>query len=204
MGKSAVDQGSPDVRRVFGPTTGVVTGWLGLAIVAAVVVLTLVEDRSVVGVRIVLGGLLCGLVLWCYLLRPRVVLAAEALELRNAFSTRVIPWLLVGAVVVRTVTRVYVGEKAYVGMAVGHTARSMMRAARKERKTLVAEPHVSTRAVDQPLPSLIEDAIRERARRAYDMAGPDADRGEVSRRWAVPELAGLVALAVALAVSFAF
>lgn len=194
----------PGARRSFGPTTGVVTGWLGLAVVAAVAVLTLAGDRSVVGARIVLGALLCGLVLWCYLLRPRIVLEQDRLELRNAFSTVAIPWLRVGDVLVRTVTRVYVGEKAYVGTAVGHSARSMMRAARKERKTLVTEPQVSNRAVDQPLPSLIEEAIRERACRAQQLAVPDAARGEVTRTWAVGELAALVLLVVGLAVSFAF
>jgi hypothetical protein len=190
-------------RRVFGPTTGLVTGWLGLAIAAAVVVFTLVEDRTAVGVRVVLGALVCALVLWCYLLRPRVILEADRLELRNAFSTWTIPWTRVGDVLVRTVTRIYVGERAYVGVAVGHSARSMMRAARKERRTLVAEPHVSTRAVDQPLPSLIEEAIRDRARTAQEAAGPEADRGEVTRRWAVPELVALVVLVVAFAAAFA-
>jgi len=204
MSKSKTDPGSRDGRRVFGPTTGLVTGWLGLAIVAAVVVFTLVEDRGAVGVRVVLGALVCGLVLWCYLLRPRVILEVGALELRNAFSTWVIPWTRVGDVLVRTVTRIYVGEKVYVGMAVGHTARSMMRTARKERKTLVAAPHVSTRAVDQPLPSLIEDAIRDRARTAQDLAEPAADRGEVTRRWAVPELVVLGVLVIAFVVAFAF
>lgn len=204
MTNAGDDPGSSRARRVFGPTTGLVTGWLGLAIVAAVVALTLVEDRSVVGVRIVLGALICGLVLWCYLLRPRVILEADELQLRNAFSTRVIPWSRVGEVLVRTVTRIYVGEKVYVGMAVGHTARSMMRAARKERKTLVAEPHVSNRAVDQPLPTLIEDAIRDRARQAQELAGLEADRGRITRRWAVPELVALAVLLIVFAVSFAF
>lgn len=194
----------PGARRSFGPTTGLVTGWAGLLIVAAVVVLTLLEDRSPAGIRVVLGALVCGLVLWCYLLRPRVVLDHDRLELRNAFSTTVIPWLRVGEVLVRTVTRVYVGEKVYVGTAVGHSARSMMRAARKERKTLVAEPYESTRVVDQPLPSLIEEAIRERADRAHEMAGPEAQRGRVYRRWAVPELVALGVLLAAFAVSFAF
>ena len=199
MTKSTTDS----ARRVFGPTTGLVTGWLGLAIAAAVVVFTLVEDRTAVGVRVVLGALVCALVLWCYLLRPRVILEADRLELRNAFSTWTIPWTRVGDVLVRTVTRIYVGERAYVGVAVGHSARSMMRAARKERRTLVAEPHVSTRAVDQPLPSLIEEAIRDRARTAQEAAGPEADRGEVTRRWAVPELVALVVLVVAFAAAFA-
>ncbi|HET8559436.1 MAG TPA: hypothetical protein VFL69_02865 [Marmoricola sp.] len=193
----------PGARRTFGPTTGLVTGWLGLLIVAAVVVLTLLEDRSLTGVRIVLGALVCGVVLWCYLLRPRVVLDQDRLELRNAFSTTVIPWLRVGEVLVRTVTRVYVGEKVYVGTAVGHSARSLMRMARKERKTLLAEPAESNRAVDQPLPALIEEAIRERADRAHELAAPDARRGQVERRWAVPELAALGVLLVAFAASFA-
>jgi hypothetical protein len=192
----------PGVRRAFGPTTGVVTGWLGLVIVAAVVVVTLVQDRSVVGLRIVLGALLCGIVLWCYLLRPRLVLEHDRLELRNAFSTTTIPWLRVGEVLVRTVTRVYVGEKAYVGVAVGHSARSMMKAARKQRRALTGEPRVSRHAVDQPLPTLIEDAIRDRARRAHEMATDDADRGDVTRRWALPELVATVVLALAFAASF--
>jgi hypothetical protein len=197
--KSTIDS----ARRVFGPTTGLVTGWLGLAIAAAVVVFTLVEDRTAVGARVVLGALVGALVLWCYLLRPRVILEADRLELRNAFSTWAIPWTRVGDVLVRTVTRIYVGERAYVGVAVGHSARSMMRAARKERKTLVAEPHVSTRAVDQPLPSLIEEAIRDRARTAQEAAGPDVARGEITRTWAVPELVALLVLVVAFAAAFA-
>ena len=199
MTKSTTDS----ARRVFGPTTGLVTGWLGLSIAAAVIVFTLVEDRTAVGARVVLGSLVCALVLWCYLLRPRVILEADRLELRNAFSTWAIPWTRVGDVLVRTVTRIYVGERAYVGVAVGHSARSMMRAARKERQTLVTEPHVSTRAVDQPLPSLIEEAIRDRARTAQEAAGPDVARGEITRRWAVPELVALVVLVVAFAAAFA-
>ncbi|HEU4567579.1 MAG TPA: hypothetical protein VFR99_06040 [Marmoricola sp.] len=203
MSKPKADLGAPGVRRVFGPTTGLVTGWLGVAIVVVVVVLVLAQEHSLLGARVVLGALACGLVLWCYLLRPRVVLEADRLELRNAFSTLLVPWLLVGDVLVRTVTRVYVGDKVYVGTAVGHTARSMMRTARKQRRTLVAEPHESTHAVDQPLPTLIEEAIRERARSSQRAAPAEAGRGEVTREWAVPELAVLVALLVGFAVTFA-
>lgn len=107
----------------FGPTSGLFTGWFSgaLFLVAGVIV----GLNGSVGWGALL--LAVALVLWCFLARPRIVLDAGALELRNAFSSWVVPLAAIDDVSVRHATVVTVDGSTYVGDAVGLNALEVLR-----------------------------------------------------------------------------
>lgn len=110
----------------FGPTSGLFTGWFSGAL--------FVVGGVIVGLSGSIGWgallLALALVLWCFLARPRIVLEAGSLELRNAFSSWVVPLAAIDDVSVRHTTVVTVDGSTYVGDAVGRSALEVLRGGR--------------------------------------------------------------------------
>jgi hypothetical protein len=197
---------------VLGPTSGLVTGWIGEAFVLVLVISTLVDHRDLDGLRVALGALLGGALVWSFLLRSRVVLRSGDLLLRNAYVDTAVPYTLIDRFVVRSVTHVGVGSKRYVASSVGRSSRSMMRRGRGAGATAgtgggplvnpATEP-VPTRARDTlDVADFLEEQVADRRRRARDWPGaPEGAGGEVRRMVAWPEVAVSAALAVAFVVS---
>src|SRR6478736_4376931 len=88
----------------FPPTSGVWSGWFGLVFVA-------------------------GVLIYAFMLRPRIQVRGGAVRLVNPFHVIEIPLPLVRSVLVRSATYVFVGEhrKRYVGVAVGRDPRDLTR-----------------------------------------------------------------------------
>ena len=177
----------------FGPVPGGVSGWIGLAVVAVVLVTLpfggLTHGEVVTGIALVLIGLL----IWTLMLRPRVVLQDDAVELRNFVRSRFIPYGLVDDVWVKTVTLVEAGGRRYVGAGVGRKVKQIVRATVPKR---VPDPEPAPgRLTNDTLPDYMCQRIRERA-----VAAPKGE-GVVRTSWALPEIAGFVVLVVALVVS---
>ncbi len=114
-------------QQTYGPNSGTVAGWVGVVLAAVVVTLVAINERSEDGLRTGLAVALVGVVVWCYLLRPRIKVRPPILLLRNAFADWEIPLASVEEVTVRTVTGVYTAERRYDGIAVGRTVRSILR-----------------------------------------------------------------------------
>jgi hypothetical protein len=195
------DRDLPGADRRFGPTSGLFPGVLGLALVAVVVVLTLVANRSVGGVRVALAALAVGVLIYAYLVRPRVVLGPRTVLLRNAFIDYVIPYAAIQDVSVRTVTRVYVGERTYAGIGVGHPARKLLREQGQRRPD---SPPAQTSLRGQVLHDAIPDFVAAQVLEKATLSTEGGEAGPVRRKLAVPELVALGVLVVAFLVSLLF
>ncbi len=171
-------------QQSYGPSSGTIVGWIGVVLAAVVVAVLLANERSAGGLRSALAVALVGVVVWCYLLRPRIIVRPATLVLRNAFSDWEIPLASVQEVAVRTVTGVYTADRRYDGIAVGRTVRAILR----------SRSHGSTdETADLVTAQIMRATARARER------GEEA--GTPVRRPAYPELVLLVSLAAALLVS---
>lgn len=178
----------------LGPTSGTVSGWFGIVLGLAVLLIAVTDSTFGETVPLVLGALLLITLVWTLLLRPRVVLRREAMLLRNGFLDVEVPYGLIDRVVVRSATHVFVGGKRYIGTAVGRSTLRMVRDERRSAQGLRDIVPPDAVASGDNLPDFLENRVAERLR--------DAPRGEgtVRRHVAWPELAIALALGVALVV----
>lgn len=193
--------GPPTVRAAYGPTTGVAVGIAGLVGVVIVVVLVLIDDPGVGGLRVILGALAVGVLVWSYLLRPRILVGERTLTLRNAFDDRDIDYAAINDVAIGTATRVRVGERTYVGLAVGHPVRKLLREGVRGETVRQTNTALSGKLTGDATPEYMQDRILERMTLARQES-QDREPAPVVRRWAVPELVGLGVLLLAFVVAF--
>jgi hypothetical protein len=183
-------------KQAYGPTSGVVTGWIGLVGGIGLGVVVVVSDHDLVGVRWALALAALGVVLWAYLLRPRIILdhASSTLVLRNPLTTWRIPLATVRMVGVKTVTTVKTDDARYDAVAVGYPLRKVLRASRPG-----AGPSPRRERIDE------QGVMVETVLAAADKARLEhpADVPAV-RSYAVVELGLLGAAVLALAVTFLF
>jgi hypothetical protein len=211
---SSADRGGD---RRFTPTSGTVMGWLGVGVAAVVLVAVLVDDQSLGAVRFCLAVAISGLLVWCYLLRPRVVIGSDQLELRNAFSSWHVPLADIRRVRVRAITSVHTDERRYDGVAIGRPVRAIRSGRSVKTSHRVGFPGFGSAVLDDPNPNpargkgeslgadQIADLVTEQILAAADAAragGPEpGGTGVTARRtWAVPELVALGLLALAFVV----
>ena len=216
MSASAAD---PDSVRSFRPTSGTAVGWTGVALATVGLVTALVGDHTLGGARFALAAAVFGLLVHCFMLRPRLVIGRTDLELRNPFASWHVPLAGVRRVVVRAVTRVYTDERRFDGVAVGRPARSLARGRPARQDTIgvpgfgasrLTQPAESTRlpkgqldadmTADFVVEQILYAADRARAASPVPEAGPHAPSGP-ARTWAWPELVLLVVLVVGLVLS---
>ena len=196
----------------YGPTTGTFTGWLGLAMCVAGTV-ALLMDPEVASVRFALIFAAVGLLDWCYMLRPRIIVREPAtLLLRNAFSTWTVPLAAITVVRVKAITRVEVGDQAYDGIAVGRRIKAMVRGIQPRRgdgfadagralgdPPRGAEPKHPVASSPEAIADLMTEQILAASVRAKETGQPT---GPGIRSWAWPELALLAGLLIGIAVTF--
>jgi len=209
MSTSAADG---DERRPIGPTSGTGLGWTGVALAAIAPVSALLGDHTIGATRFALGSAIFGLLVWCFMLRPRLVIGPSDLELRNPFVSWHVPLASIRKVAVRAATRVYTDERRYDGVAVGRPARSLVRGRPARPQTLgvpglggtrMGEDRESRRMPKGQLDAdMTADFVVERILAAADRARslPTAEPA-AHRSYAWPELAALAVLVVALLIS---
>ena len=122
---------TPEVP-TFGPTSGGISGAVGIVCGLGLAASTLSEGVHPSELPYLFAGLAFVAASWALLLRPRIRLHPRDLELRNAFSSFRIPYAAISGLSVRSYTVVQVGERRYVGLAVGRTRGSMTRRRRGE------------------------------------------------------------------------
>lgn len=203
-------EGRPAQR--FSPTSGVVSGWLGVGLATIMVGSVVLGDHTRSGLRFALAAAGFGLLLWCFMLRPRLVIGDAELELRNPFSSWHIPLAEVRRVSVRAVTQVFTGdERRFDGVAIGRPARSLVRGGRPPSTRLLGMPGRSLPVAEEPTssrrstsltPNAMADFVTEQILHAADRARSAPTSPGVPRRsWAWPEIVVLAVLAVALVLS---
>jgi hypothetical protein len=203
----------PDDGRVYTPTSGTGTGWVGIALAVVVVVAILVDDRSVRGTRFVLAALVFGLLVWCYMLRPRLVIGRTVLELRNPFSSWFVPLATIDKVAVRAVTMVHTtDERRYDGVAVGRPVRSLVRGRTVPNRSIgipgLGGSRASEGAAASRVPkgrldaNMVANLVVEQILFAAEQTRATREPVPAPQRtWAVVELAALGLLVAAFAVS---
>lgn len=187
--------------QTFGPTSGVVSGWIGVITGTAVAAWLVIDRPSSDAVRAALLVAAAVVLCWSFLLRPRVRLREDELELRNALSDWHIPLAAVEGIVVRQATVVLAGGRRLVGIGVGVPLRKLVRrrlGSEFERGIEAPEPAVGHPALQ--LTDVMVERIQWAAREARRSG---AEAGSPTRTWAVPELVVLAVLLIgAVVVSF--
>ena len=174
------------------------SGWIGMVAALAVAVMTVARPDGRQTVAIVLGCGLAMVLIWSLVLRPRVVLKDRGVLLRNVFVDTFVPYGLIRDASVRSVTTLFVrrddgdGVRRYVGIAVGRTRRQMSRTPGGAMTSPMTDPASTGGTLEKGyLEDLLQDEVNARAARA-------TPGGTVTRSVAWLEVAGTVALAVAL------
>jgi len=195
----------------YGPTTGAFTGWIGLLMCLGAIA-ALLTDATAGSVRfaIVLGAL--GLLIWCFVLRPRVIVREpNTLLLRNAVSTWELPLAGVTKVRVKAITRVEIGESPYDGIGVGRRVRTMVRGQVVKHgdgfadagRALGDPPRRDRKHPEVNPPEAVADLVTEQVLAAAERAREAGQPTEpVRRTWAVVELVLLAALVLGFAGSY--
>lgn len=199
------DHEEPLVR--FKPTTGTYVGWAGLALAVGAAVWMAVSVHSVGGLRVGVGAVFMGVVVWVTQVRPRVTAYPSTLLMRGSLRDTWVPYVLIDEVTMGQTLNVWVGRRRYVcigiGRSIGADTRQKMRAsgqglfgthklaslggAPAPQRAMSYHSFVLTRITD-----LVAAARRHR----------DPDHlPEVRHSFAVPELAALVVSGLAFVVT---
>lgn len=190
-----------EVVEKFRPTGGRILGVLALVMVAAVVVISLVDQEHPFPPEVVWGSLFFGSLVWAAMLRPRLWVTTSDLVMRNMASTIRIPLAAIEQIAVRQVVVVRAGEERYVSPAVGKSWRqtAFNRPGRREPKPGAAKPY----------PDFVDDRLHEVTEEARAKAGITLLSDEqlaladgVRRDWAWPEIALMVGTGLGFALSF--
>ncbi|WP_309647048.1 hypothetical protein [Nocardioides sp.] len=112
----------------FTPTSGRVMGVIGVALAVLVVGIGLVDREAGVADWVIAAATAGGVLVWAALLRPRISLVGEDLELRNMTETVTIPLAAIEELAVRQLLAVRVGDKRFLSPALGKSRRQLVRA----------------------------------------------------------------------------
>jgi hypothetical protein len=192
----AGDQGS--VER-FRPTSGRFTG-IVLEVGALAVAALSVVDRDAVIPEVGVTALFLAVIGWAVVLRPRVSLVGDDLELRGMVGTVAIPLAAVEELAVRQMLAVRAGDKRFTSPALGRSRRSLV----KQKLPADAPEDGGAQHVPQSYPEYVEERIRQRVDDAVARAGVRRGSDEqvalasgVRRTHAWPEIIALAGTAVA-------
>ena len=193
------EQDSDAVVERFQPTSGRLSGILGLVTAAVVLVLAVGawDPGRPLGVAII--AVLGALLVWAALLRPALWITSRDLVLRSMFHTDRIPLAAIDKVVVTQVLAATAGGKRYVSPTIGYTARQTVKARVQARGATAGTPN--------PLTShqaFVEERLNHLARDSRDRLGvtqgspeQQALAADVRRTYAWPELVAVVVCVVA-------
>ena len=196
MSDSTSHPSSPErddaVVQRFHATNGRVTGYVGLAAAAVVLVLAVAARDTGTALGVGIAACLAAVLVWVVLLRPALWATEDHLVMRGMFHTDHLPLGLITTVAVAQVLAVNAGGKRYVSPVVGYRAREVLRARRVPRE----RERPQTAADSYPL--FVEERIRHLAAEHRTLHG--ATDEPVRRTWAWPEIAGVLVGVLALLV----
>lgn len=173
----------------YGPTSGELSGWFGVVLTTLLAVGLPLYEQDRETLRVAVGAALVGVLVWSYMLRPKIIVrAGETLLLRNVFSTWSVPLASVETVSIGALTRVGTTSGSYEAVGVGRPLRSMIRSS--------GRPAVQARAAaGDVVPDLVIEQVLLAAERARAAGHPP---GPVTRIWATETLVVLGVLAFVL------
>ena len=197
------DAGDDSVVERFAPTSGRVSGIVGLITAGVVLILAVLgwDAGTPLGVAIV--AVLGAVLVWSAMLRPALWTTTRDLVFRGIFSTTRVPLAAIDTVVVTQVLAVKVGDQRYVSPVIGYTVRQTMKAKVRDGQG----PATSAAGPSQEHQAFVEARIGYVAQDARDRLGirkgspeQQALAADVRRTWAWPELAAVVLLSAGFVV----
>jgi hypothetical protein len=181
----------------FRPTSGRISGVLGIGICVATVVLGVAEFDEGFPPALVWAALFAGVLFWAAMLRPRVWVSGSELRMRNMLDTITLPLASIEQIAVRQVLSVRAGDRRYVSSAVGKSWRQAMKRDRER------EP-----GADAPYAVFVEERLAQLAENARSTQGIALMSDEqlelarsVRREWAWPEIVLLAFTALGFVVA---
>lgn len=178
---------APITLKRFGPTSGFAPGVIGLVLCGGVALVALTGEVTESSVQVALGAAVGAVLLWAYMLRPRVILdeVSASVLLRNSFVDWRIPVAAVKVVGVRAVTTIKTDDARFECAAVGYPVRKIIRGAVSEGPDV---PLASAPLTAGGIQELMIDQILAAADRAREQGLP---AGTPQRLPAWPEIVGL-------------
>ncbi len=149
-----------EVVENFRPTSGRITGVLALALVAAIVLIGLIDREHGFPPVVVWSALVAGVFVWAAMLRPRLWVTTSDVVMRNMFSTVWVPLVSIEQIIVRQVVAMRAGDKRYVSPAVGKSWRQTLRTSKAPKP-----------GATQSYPAFVEDRLSQLAEEARARAG---------------------------------
>lgn len=123
----------PELVERFKPTVGRWWGIVGLAMVAFVVAAVVSSGTDPATLAVATGAAFIGWATYAALVRPTIHAYDDHLLLRNALSDLRLPWGLITDVDVKQTTCVYTGAERHHGIAIGKSARYLIRGENRAR-----------------------------------------------------------------------
>lgn len=176
----------------FKPTSGQMMGYVGLAVAVFVVGYVAWAVHSTTGLRIGLGAVFFGAVVWVTQVRPRATAYPRHVVLKNAVRDAHVPLAAIDEVAMGQTLSLWVGEARYTCIGIGNSMRQDMKAKRRagldaadigtsryselvqranranlDERAMSYQTFVVTR-----LEELVDQAKREHARQQTDPASP--------------------------------
>ncbi|MDF1603887.1 hypothetical protein [Nocardioides sp. YIM 152315] len=210
------DQDDDAVVERFQPTSGRISGVLGLIVAGVVIVLALAAWDAGTALGVAIVAVLGAVLVWAALLRPALWVTRRDLVMRGMFHTDRVPLAAIDRVRVTQVLTVVVGERRMVSPVVGYSLRQLTKA-RIQTRGGIEQPHLEPLEAKDPQSgaplesavhqAFVESRIDHLARTARDQSGirpgsPEqhALAHDVRRTWALPELAAAGLFVVAFVV----
>ncbi len=128
--------GRPRPIERFKPTSGILTGYAGLALVSATVVYVAFSVHTVTGLRIALAAVFLGLVVWVTQLRPRATVYPEHVVLKNSVRDAHVPLEGVDEISIGQTLNLWVGDQRYICIGIGNSVRAEIKSHRKREQTV--------------------------------------------------------------------
>lgn len=202
------EQADDRVVERFRPTSGRLSGVLGLVTAGVVLVLAVLgwDGGATLGVMIV--AVLGAVLVWAALLRPALWATGRDLVMRGMFHTDRVPLAAIDRVRVTQVLTVSVGERSLVSPVVGYSLRRMTKNRFQPPDRMEPTgPAGGAPPEAREHQAFVESRIVHLASTAREQAGVRPGSAEqraladdVRRSWAWPEIAACLALAAAFAV----
>lgn len=195
----------PALIERFKPTIGRWWGVVGMVMVAFVVAAVTSSGTDPASLAVAVGAVFIGWAAYAALVRPTIHAYDDHLLLRNALSDLRLPWKLITDVDVKQTTCVYTGAEKHHGIAIGKSARYLIRGENRarslsssgaqekfsERPTMTGSDVTGMHYADYVV-IRIDSLRRERERDARSEG-----IGSVEKHWAWPTVAvGAVIVAV--------
>ena len=186
-------QGDETVVERFHPTSGRLSGFLGLGAAAVILVLAVAGWDTGRALGVAIAACLGAILVWVALLRPAMWVTEHHLVMRSMLHTDRIPLGSITRVVVGQVVAVTAAGKRYLSPVVGYSARQTIKA-----KSAGLAGTARTPTATDTYQVFVEERIRHLADEHRVLHGEQAET--VVRTYAWLEIAGIAVTAVAFLV----